>query len=380
MAFCLGAAVWAGRESIAGELETVKVGVCLSFTGEFAPYGHVNFAGMRLFVDDFNSRASENGFRIQLAVRDDESNPGKAAEIVDELAAGEGIQIIAGAVTSNIMLAMIERAKIHKTVLISPAATSPEIGRRDDWAFKVLPGDDSQGRALAKFFANQMGVKRAAVVVNDFFVYGHDTLAAFTEVFQREGGVVVAVERYAWNSAESETFDFGETIGRLSRAVPEVVLLTGYAKEAVAFIRQTEKTGWKPIFCGGDSWLNTQVVFEAGERLDDSYYVGGAEIYLNAAEAKRFVELMDKSDDANLETYSVNGYDVMTIIAEALKSGNRSALAVRERLYNLKNFPLVSGKLMFDRDQDTGKTLYIYRIAGMKDGFYSEVVAEVQPD
>lgn len=363
-----------------GDIETVKVGVCLSFTGEFAAYGEANLAGMRLFVDDFNARADDYGFKIHLVVRDDESNPKKAAAVVDELALNHDIQIIVGGVTSNMLLAMVERAKVYKVVLVSPAATSPLVGKRDDWAFKILPGDSSQGRALAKFFAGQMGASRAAIASNEFFAYGTDTMNAFRQAFEQAGGSVVAEERYSWDSPESEDFDFKDVIRRLQSREPEVVLLTGYAKEAAAFIRQTGEGDWRPIFCGGDAWLNIELLYTAGDRLDDSYYVGGADIYSGSPEAKRFVELMDSSEDPHLQTYSSNGYDAIAVAAEALKSGNRSALAIRERLYTLKDFPLVSGKLTFDPRRGTIKTLYIYRIGKMAEGFFSEVVAEVQPE
>lgn len=364
----------------AGQLETIPVGVCLSFTGDFAPYGKINLAGMRLFVDDFNSRAGEHGFKLDLIVMDDESVPARAAEIVDEFVDAHGVGVIAGGVTSDIMMAMIERAKEREVVLVSPAATSPKIGNRDDWAFKVLPSDDSQGRALAKFFASQMGCATAAVAVNDFFVYGNEIASTFKTTFEGLGGEILAEEHYVWDTSASERFDFTKIIDRLHKAAPEVTLLAGYPNEAVELIRQAEKLDWRTIFCGGDSWLNMEIIYKAGERLHDSYYVGGAEIYSSAPEAKRFVELMDQSTDKDLETYSVNGYDVMTLLTDAFKSGARTARQIRARLQGLRNFPLVAGKLSFDVDQNTGKTLYIYRIGQMTDGFYSEVVAEVQPD
>ncbi|MCC8116269.1 MAG: ABC transporter substrate-binding protein, partial [Planctomycetes bacterium] len=63
---------------------TIRVGVCLSMTGEFAQYGPLNFAGIKLFADHWNRRAAENGVRIELVLRPDKSDPVHAAALVDE--------------------------------------------------------------------------------------------------------------------------------------------------------------------------------------------------------------------------------------------------------------------------------------------------------
>lgn len=366
---------------IAGEPERIPVGVSLSFTGEYGRYGELHLGGMKLFVDDFNSRASEHGMHIELVIRDDASDPATAARIVDELAAGEGVGVIIGAMTSDIGFAMIERTRDLGIVLISPSATNPGIGTPDDWAFRLLPGDDSQGQALAKFFAGQMEAHTAAVALNTSFVYGMETAEAFKKTFMKKGGKIVGEERYEWDYRNSDSFDFSDIIASLRRSNPDVVLLPGFVKEAVEFIRQAGMVDWSPYFCGGESWLNTATTYSAGRWLDDSYYVGGAEIfYSTSPEARRYIELMEAVPERNLKADNVNGYDAMMLLAEILRKGARKSAEIRAELHRLKDFPLVSGKLSFAREGGTGKTLYIYQIKKMTDGFYSEAVAEVHPD
>lgn len=364
------------RSAAAGQ---IPVGVCLSLTGESAPFGKSLLAGIELFVDDFNSRSSESGLAIKPVVRDDESDPARASAIVDEFA-DSGIHVVVGPVTSRIMLAMLGRARSRNVVLVSPTATSPRIRSSDGWAFKILPDDEAQGRALGKFFAQQMGALTAAAVINEDNQYGADILNSFMKKYEKNGGRVLAVERYSRDSSSPEEYDFSGIIASLRETDPEIVVLPGFAREAAAFIRQVGETDWNPIFVGPDAWLNTQVIYAAGDRLEDSYYVGWAEVYSNTPEAKRFVGLMEASKNPDLDTYSVNGYDAMQVVAAALRAGARAAWQIRDRLFTLKDYPLAAGRLTFDRASGTGKTLYIYRIGKSRAGFYSEVVAEVQPD
>lgn len=359
--------------------EVVRFGVCLSMSGEFKNYGSINLAGINLFLDDYNKRSAATGVRLEMVLRDDKSDPATAADIVRELATRENIQVIIGPITSGIMFAMIEEAKKHNVVLISPAATNPGIGAKGDWAFKVLLGDDYQGAALARFFRAQMGATTAAAVINEQYDYGELIFQAFRKTFEGLGGRIVAEERFSWNLAETAP-DFAPLLKRIKAAKPEMTLLPGYAEEGVEIVRQSAVAGLDTVFCGGDAWLNQRVMFEAGEKLDDSYYIGGAEVYSSTPQARQFVQLLEQSSNPLAEPSSVNGYDCMLLLAEAIRAGARAAPQIRDRLYRLRGFPLAAGNISFDETAGTGKTLYVYRIAKMDGGFYGEVVYVVEPE
>ena len=371
--------VFLGR-SAAGEPETVKVGVCLSLSGAFRSYGVINMAGINLFVEDYNAKAAETGVHIELVVRDDKGDPDEAAAIVRELATGENIQVIVGPVTSGIMFSMIEEAKKHQVVLVSPAATNPNIGKKDDWAFKILPGDDYQGAAIAKFFQIQMGFGTAAVILNDHYDYGEVIFQAFRQAFEAGGGKMVSEQRFTWDLSQDTLPDFVPMLSETKKRAPDMLLLPGYVEEGIAIIKQAEKVGLDTVFCGGDAWLNQNVIFRAGAGLDDSYYIGGAEIYSSTPAAKHFVELLEMSSDIHLDPASVNGYDAMLLVAEALRQGARTGPEIRRNFYEMKSFPLAAGNITLSETSGTGKTLYIYRIQKMGKEFFSEPVYVIEPE
>ncbi|MCC8164836.1 MAG: ABC transporter substrate-binding protein [Planctomycetes bacterium] len=357
--------------------ETVRVGVCLSMTGEFGQYGPLNYAGIQLFADNWNRRAGPESFRLELILRDDKSDPVAAAAIVDEFADMGDVPVIIGPVTSASMLKMIPRARERRIPLVSPAATKPAIVNYDDWAFRVQPGEDYQGQVLARFFRGGLAAETAAALVNTRYEYGIGLAGSFQYEFEKRNGAVLVIEDINWDF-ESGEFNFSDIIDRMRAANPEVVLLSGFADEAIAFIQQASEKGWQPVFCGGDSWLNPQVLQEAG--LDDSYYIGSADLYANNAEARRFIQLLDRSDDPNLQTFSVFGYDAMMVVAWALRDGARTSAAIRDYLYALEDFPMVSGTISCSRESGLEKTLYIYRISRVGDDFYSELVAVMEPE
>ena len=130
-------------------------------------------------------------------------------------------------------------------------------------------------------------------------------------------------------------------------------------------------------FCGGDAWLNKKILLAGGNNLEGSYYFSSGDIYSNTPEAKHFVELYDMSNDPNAEPASVHAYDAMIVLTEALKRGGRSAKEIRDIIYTLVDFPLVSGRVTFNLGTGLKKSLYLNRIVRKGDDFETEVIAEI---
>lgn len=362
-----------------GEPETVYFGACLSLSGKFRDYGRIYLAGINLFLDDFNARAEENGFRLEMLLRDDESEPAVAAAIVEELAATGNVPVIVGAVTSGLFAAMAEKARECEVVVVSPAATSPRFGKNGDWCFKVLFSDDYQGEVLARFLGRTLDGKTYGAIINDSFEYGESLFRAFQREFSAEGGSLVAEERYEWNLDEDHIPDFTGILMMVKMNRPDIVLLPGYAEDAVAIIHQSQAVDFHPVFCGGDGWVNEKVVLASGHNLEGAYFVGGADLYADTPEAKRFLSLYDSSNDPDAEPSSVNGFDCMLLVAEALKNA-RTGPEVKRFLEGVRNFPLAAGVFSYDFELGTKKTLFLHHFYKSGDELASKIVAVVDPE
>ncbi len=372
--------LWGSGSGCAAQPETVRIGVCLSLSGEFRDYGRMSMAGLQLFVDDANSRSEETGIKYELFVRDDESKPEAAAKIVEELSSVQQAPVIVSPISTGIMAAMIPKAREHRVVLISPGATGADIGRSDDWSFRMLHSDDYQGVALGRFCRDYLKMDRAAAVVNDNFEYGPAIYHAFAKAFEARGGKIVEAPRYKWNLDEDKIPDFTTMLAAVKNADPQIVLLPGYAEDAAAVILQSQSVDLYPVFCGGESWINKKVILQAGNNVVGSYFIGSADLYDPSPAAKRFASLFDMSNDPYAELGSVDAFDAMTLIEEACRKGARSAEEIRDSLYALGRFPVAAGNICFDREIGTRKTMYIRKIERKGDDFVSTVVAKVEPD
>lgn len=368
----------------AGEEKVVRFGACISLTGEFAPLGNTLFTGLELRLNEFNEEGELPGVRLEMEVRDDASDPDRAREIAREFAAREDIVAVVGPVSTTLALAMREIISSARVPLVMPSVTSPLLGRDGDRVFRILFDDDFQGRALAEFLFGKLGLKRAAVVLNSRFEYGVSISRAFKDAFIAQGGTIVLEERYSRDLDSEEAYGFVPILERVKAANPQAVLLPCYAEDVVAIIQDSleldfvDNLGLPIRFCGGDSWHQDSVLNESGYNLNDSYYVGPMDDDNRRPANTHFLRLLNLSNETTAEMSSARGYDALSVIAEALKTGLDRESAT-SGLYALRNFPLVTGNITFDREKGTLKTAYVIRIR-IRDGvLVREVVAIVDP-
>lgn len=359
-----------------GAPETVRFGVCLSLTGDFAGYGGVDLAGVKLRLDDFNAEAERHGFSLEMVLRDDQSDPAVAAAIVDELA-DQGIQAIIGPLETGIMQAMAERAEAREVVLVAPTVTGSGIGG-GGWAFKMLFTDEQQAEALARFARTHLGVRKAAAIVNTHFEYGRNLFAPFRAAFERLGGRVTAVREYSWNLEEKETPNFINILDEVKATLPDIVMLPGFSEDAIAIIRQSQLVTMKARFFGGDAWFSPDLTLAAGHNLENSFYTSSSDFSSDAPSLRRFLDIYDNSHDPDASLASVDGYDALSVLIEALKRG-RTGREIRDGLYALRDFPLAVGSITFDRDKGTLRTVFIHQVVKEGDDFAFVTAARIDP-
>ncbi len=357
----------------------VKVGVAFSATGDFATLGNIYRAGVEIRLAQFNrEEAKTYGFRIEPVFRDNRSDSTRAAVMARELIEKERVVAIIGAASTDMTIAMLPVAREHGVPVVSPSATSPEIGRPGDISFRVLFDDRFQGASLARFARGKLGLRRAAVIRNRRFIYSQFLADAFAEAFAADGGIIVADESYQRRLDGGDRFDFRPVLTRLSDAKPEIVLIASYADDASAILRSSLQLGFEPIFCGGDAWQKDSILYESGNSLDGAYFVGSLDDRSGTPEMTEFMGLLNQSHDLSAELTSALGYDAMSLVIEAMRKG-RTPEKILTGLRSIKNFPLVSGPISIDAKFGVRKTAYIFKVVKKGNGFVQEVAERLKP-
>lgn len=175
-------------------LAQIKIGVTVSATGGAASLGIPYRNTLSLIPKEIA------GQKVELIILDDASDPTNAVRNARQLVSEHNVDVLIGANTSPIALALIDVAAESKTPFIAMAASIRIVAPMDDkryWVFKTSQADKLMVTGIVQDMLSRK-VKRVAFLgVNDAF--GESFWAEFEPVAKAAGLEIVASERYARN-------------------------------------------------------------------------------------------------------------------------------------------------------------------------------------
>ncbi len=301
--------------------ETVKIGVILPFSGQFADTGVQLDNGIKLYMQQHGDMVA--GKKIEV-IRKDVGGiaPEVAKRLAQELIVRDGADILAGfALTPNALAAAEVSAQAKKFMVVMNAATSsittksPYLART---SVTVPEIDETFGSWAAK-----SGIKTAYTLVSDYGP-GLDAETAFQRAFQEGGGKIVGSVRMPVANA-----DFSAFVQRAKDANPEAIFIfvpggtqpaaigkalasRGITPQNTKILGQGEITFEDALKSMGDDAIGTVTAF---------HYDYNHASPLN----KEFVAAYNKAFGRNPDIYSIGGYDGMRLIYAALeKTGGKA--------------------------------------------------------
>ncbi|HSZ91008.1 MAG TPA: ABC transporter substrate-binding protein [Acetobacteraceae bacterium] len=301
--------------------ETVKIGVILPFSGQFADTGVQLDNGIKLYMQQHGNTVA--GKKIEV-IRKDVGGiaPEVAKRLAQELIVRDGADILAGfALTPNALAAAEVSAQAKKFMVVMNAATSsittksPYLART---SVTVPQLDETFGSWAAK-----SGIKTVYTMVSDYGP-GLDAETAFQRAFQEGGGKIVGSVRMPVANA-----DFSAFVQRAKDANPEAIFIfVPGGTQPAAIGKALASRGITPqntkILGGGE------ITFEDALKSmgDDAIGIITAFHYdYNHASPlnKEFVTAYNKAFGRNPDIYSIGGYDGMHLIYAALqKTGGKA--------------------------------------------------------
>ena len=226
---------------------------------------------------------------------------------------------------SSEVKAIKEYADSNKILVISPSSTSPALAIPDDFIFRFPPTDELQGR-VAPRFAKTIGVTHIIIMWRGD-PWG-DGLAEVVKKRAEELGITIAKEiRYA-----PEATEFSAEIATLADAVNDlvasgvsedkimIVLISFEEAETILLQAREYDVLWKVRWFGSDGTALSDKILKDPETAEFSAAVR----FVNpiaGSETKGFWRLVEKVKERIgriPESYSVNSYDAIWIIAHAL--------------------------------------------------------------
>jgi branched-chain amino acid transport system substrate-binding protein len=354
------AAAAMGAIASAAAQETVKIGLILAYSGQFADPSAQMDNGIKLYLRQHGDTVA--GKKVELIRRDTGGiAPDVAKRLAQELIVRDKVDVLAGfALTPNALAVGDVSAQAKKFMVNMNAATaiittkSPYMVRT---SFTVPQLNETLGA-----WAYKEGIRKAYTMVSDFGP-GHDGEAAFQRGFKDAGGEIVGAARYPVANQDFSAFvqrakdSNAEAIyawtpgGPQPAAIGKALAERGIDPKQTRVLGQGELTSEDALKSMGDVALGIITVFH--------YDVSHASD-MNAA----FVRMYKESFGRNPDMFSVGAYDGMHVIYEALqKTGDKgdgeSLVAAAKGM----RWESPRGMMSIDPDtRDVVQTVYIRRV------------------
>ncbi|MEX2126636.1 MAG: ABC transporter substrate-binding protein [Xanthobacteraceae bacterium] len=339
---------------------TVKIGVIMTYSGQFADLATQMDNGIKLYMKQKGDTVA--GKKIEI-IRKDTGGiaPDVASRLAQELITRDGVDILAGFVTSPNAMAVSKIATEGKKFMVIMNAATTVIITMSPYSVRTSMTLPSVG-ATAGVWAYKSGIRKAYTMVSDF-APGKDAEAAFHEAFRKAGGEIVGSVRMPVANP-----DFSPFVQRAKDINPEsIFIFIPAGAQPAALGKAFAERGIDP----------TKVkIIGSGEVVDESSVKSMGQAALGIISAwhydynddrpanKEFVKAYNAEFKRNPDFGAVGGYDGMHVIYEALKKtgGKTDADSLVNATKGLK-IDSPRGQIQIDpQTRDIVQTIYIRQV------------------
>jgi branched-chain amino acid transport system substrate-binding protein len=345
-----------GNDAGTGEIVIGEYG---SLTGPEATFGQSTNEGIKLAIEEINAAGGVNGRKLKVLTEDDQSKPDEAASAVTKLISQNNVVAVLGEVASSNSLAAAPICQNNKVPMITPSSTNPSVTQKGDYIFRMCFLDDYQGQAMAKYVANDLGIKKVAVLIDSKSDYSTGLAGYFSEAFKAAGGTIVATQSYAKGDS-----DFRSQLTTIKAAGPELIYVPGYYNDIGQIALQARDLGMQQPLGGGDGWESPKLIEIGGKALEGCFYSNHYFEGDPSPVVREFVEKYRKKFGATPGALAALAYDSARVLADAIKrAGSVEGPAIRDAIAATKDFPGVTGTINLGPDRNPqGKKLVIVEV------------------
>jgi branched-chain amino acid transport system substrate-binding protein len=345
----------------AGAQDTIKVGLILTLSGQFADAGIQLQNGVKTYMQQHGDTVG--GKKIELIVKDSGGPaPDVAKRLAQELIVRDKVDILAGFVlTPNALAASDVSAEAKKFMVIMNAATSI-ITTKSPYSVRSSVTLPQVAETFGTWAAKKAGVKKSYTMVTDYGP-GHDSENAFQTAFKAAGGNVVGSVRFPVANP-----DFSAFVQRAKDINPEsIMIFIPCGAQPAALGKAFAERGidlQKTKVLGSGETTAEQALKSMG---DNSLGIITAWHYDYMDKNPRnvtFVKLFNEMHKRNPDFFSSGGYDGMHAIYEALKKtgGKTDGDALIAAAKGLK-WDSIRGPMSIDPEtRDVVQTIYIRKV------------------
>jgi branched-chain amino acid transport system substrate-binding protein len=319
--------------------ETIKLGLVAAMSGQSAKAGEAIVRGLSLAVDEINAKGGVLGKKIELLVRDDESNPAKGVVAARELVQREKVAALFGGLDTPVSLAIVPFVNSAKVPFVGTWAAGTPItknGATDNFAFRVSAVDEIVDIALVDYAVKKYGAKKPGMIlINN--PWGESNEKGLKAALEAKKMPYAGIEKF-----QDADVDVVPQLTRLKNAGADVLFMVANVAPSAQVVKSLDRMGWDvPIVShwGPAGGRFSELAGPSGSKVHfiQTYSFAGklspkGEAVL-AALKKKYPEIKSLAD-VTPAVGIANAYDAMHLTVAAIaKAGSTEGPKVRDGFY-----------------------------------------------
>ena len=348
----------------------VVVYVAGPLSGFQANTGQTVAGGVRLMAEKINRSSGLLGYRVKVIALDDEADSDVAVAVAEEIRAavqrGDKVLGVIGHPNSGQTAAAMDIYRSLPIIVITPTASEVGLtaqGYRN--FFRINANNNTQAEVGAGYLVGELGAKRVAVLYNDD-AYGLDLGRLIAGEIGRLGATVplslqVAVEQNR----------FADEVAKIRDSGADAVYYAGYEVECPYLRADLRDAGLGGLtFMASDGCFLAATIDNSDGAAEGMYVTGFAPSPKTAVD-ETWIKEYQAVEYRNPDTYSVNGYSAMAVLAEGVKrAGSLSSDSVAGAIRRLDlSTPL--GEIQYLENGDLrAPQIYVFQV---RDGEFVQV-------
>jgi branched-chain amino acid transport system substrate-binding protein len=338
------AAAVLGAVAPAQAADPIKLGLVAAMSGQSAKSGEAIVRGLSLAIDEINAKGGVLGRKLELVVRDDESNPAKGVVAARELVQKEGVAAFFGGLDTPVSMAIVPFANQSKVPFMGVWAAGTPItrnGAAENYVFRVSAVDELVDVALVDYAMKKDGVKKPGMIlINN--PWGESNEKGLKAALAAKNVPFAGIEKF-----ETNDVDVVPQLTRLKDAGADALFLVANVAPSAQVVKSLDRMGWNvPIIShwgpSGGRFSELAGASAAKVHFIQTFSFSGnaspkAVAVLDALK-KKYPEIKSLAD-VTPAVGIANAYDAMHLTAMAIaNAGSTDGPKIREGFYAIDTY------------------------------------------
>jgi branched-chain amino acid transport system substrate-binding protein len=221
--------------------DTIKLGLVAAMSGQSAKSGEAIVRGLSIAIDEINAKGGVLGKKVELLVRDDESNPAKGVLAARELVQREKVVGLFGGLDTPVSIAIVPFANQNKIPFMGVWAAGTPItrnGAADNYAFRVSAVDVLVDKALVDYAIKKYAAKKPGMIlINN--PWGESNEKGLKEALAEKNMAYAGIEKF-----QDADVDVVPQLTRLKEAGADVLFMVANVAPSSQVVKSLDRMGW----------------------------------------------------------------------------------------------------------------------------------------